>query len=328
MFLQTSQTTQAALINPHPGLVGWWSFNEGSGTVVSDSSGNGNAGAINGATWVDGKYGKALSFDGNNYVSTSNWARPINFTCSCWIKPTSTSGNAVQILGWSNSDMSITPFILSRYNNVIFVGFQSSANDYRFYKTTFGVLNDGVWCHVTVTYTGNSLPSIYINGVLASISPLWVAGVDTVPTSSLPFAIGRAGVYASRYFDGIIDEVRIYNFVLSQAEIQNDFNIGPDFSANVLAKVPQGTTQVITTLTWQGTGNINVTIVSPSQNYTENLLPEYQKSSYSTSNGITSMLNIKRLSVSVTALSSDQNWYMVLTLDKVDAYQITVEVQK
>ena len=64
IYLQNNPTTQAALINPHPGLVGWWSFDEGSGTVAGDSSGNGNTGTIYGATWVTGIYGKALSFDG------------------------------------------------------------------------------------------------------------------------------------------------------------------------------------------------------------------------------------------------------------------------
>ena len=46
------------------GLVAEWHFDEGSGSVVEDSSGNGNDGVIYGATWVDGKYGNALSFDG------------------------------------------------------------------------------------------------------------------------------------------------------------------------------------------------------------------------------------------------------------------------
>ena len=130
------------------------------------------------------------------------------------------------------------------------------------------------------------------------------------------------------YFSGAIDEDRIYNLALTAAELQTDYNIGPDSSANVLAKVPQGATQVITTPSWQGTGNIDVTIASPSQEYTENMLPVYQKSRYSTTNGITNMLNIKRLSIAVTALPSDQNWNITLILDKVDNYQITVEVQK
>jgi hypothetical protein len=129
-------------------------------------------------------------------------------------------------------------------------------------------------------------------------------------------------------FAGIIDEVRIYNRVLSPYEIQTSFQKSPDFSSNLLTKVRKGTTHVVATLSWQGTGNINVTILSPSEDYTEDTTPVYQKTSYSTSGRPSSMLNIKRLSVSVTALSSDENWYIVLELDNVDAYQATVEIQK
>jgi len=75
-------------------------------------------------------------------------------------------------------------------------------------------------------------------------------------------------------------------------------------------------------------GSINVTIESPLKNYTEDMVPVYQKTVYSTSGGTSGMLNIKRLSVSVNALSSDQSWYVMLTFDNVDAYQITVEAQK
>ena len=46
------------------GLVAEWHFDEGAGSILKDSSGNGNDGVIYGATWVDGKYGEALSFDG------------------------------------------------------------------------------------------------------------------------------------------------------------------------------------------------------------------------------------------------------------------------
>jgi hypothetical protein len=119
-----------------------------------------------------------------------------------------------------------------------------------------------------------------------------------------------------------------WDSVLAAAEMQEHFQKRLALSSKLLSKVPKGTTQVITTLSWQGVRSINVTIVSPSQNYTENMLPEYQKTVCLTSSGATSMLNIKRLSVSVSALSSDQNWYVMLTFDNVDAYQITVEVQK
>jgi len=75
-------------------------------------------------------------------------------------------------------------------------------------------------------------------------------------------------------------------------------------------------------------GSINVTIESPLKNYTEDIVPVYQKTVYSTSDGTSSILNIKRLSVSTTALSTDENWYVVLKFDDVEDYRITVEVQK
>jgi hypothetical protein len=175
------------------------------------------------------------------------------------------------------------------------------------------------WHHFAMVYDGAHI-YVYLDGNLKNSGALtgnWANVPVTFKVDCNPLA-----------FSGTIDEVRIYNQVLSANNILADFKNGPDFSANVLTKVPQGTTQVITTLSWQGTGNINATIITPSQNYTENMLPEYKKSSYSTTNGITSIMNIKRLSVSVTALASDQNWYILLTLDNVDTYQITVEVQK
>jgi len=140
--------------------------------------------------------------------------------------------------------------------------------------------------------------------------------------------IGKRGDNLGTSFPGSIDDVHVYNRALSASEIQSGFQNNPDFSPYVLAKIPMGATQVIVTLSWQGTGSMNATIVSPAQTYTEATIPVYQKTTYSTSADGTSMLNIKRLSVSVNALSSDQNWNITLTYDTVTAYQISVEAQK
>jgi hypothetical protein len=79
---------------------------------------------------------------------------------------------------------------------------------------------------------------------------------------------------------------------------------------------------------WQEVRSLNVTVESPSKSYTEDVVPVYQKTVYSTSDGTASMLNIKRLSIPVSALSSDENWYVMLKFDDVEDYRITVEVQK
>ena len=70
-----------------------YGFNEGSGTVVSDVSGNGNNGTISGATWTtSGKYGNALSFNGTNALVTINNAPSLQLTSAmtveAWVYPT------------------------------------------------------------------------------------------------------------------------------------------------------------------------------------------------------------------------------------------------
>lgn len=164
---------------------------------------------------------------------------------------------------------------------------------------------------------------LYLNGVLVDSLPLAVS----INPNMLPLFIGiNSGAYYP--FNGTIDDVQVYNRALSESEIQGAFLHGPEFSSNYLAKIPEGVTQVIVTLAWQGIGDMNATIVTPAQNYTESMIPVYQKTTYSTASGASSMLNIKRLSVTVSALPEDQNWYISLTLDSVTDFQITVETQK
>jgi hypothetical protein len=324
LWLNTKTVAQAAVINPHPGLIGWWSFNEGSGTIAGDSSGYGNNGTVYGATWTTGKYGTALSFNGlSNYVAVPN-SQSLQIT------------GAITLMAWvKTSDSNKQAVITESGGYLLYVGTGGDGAVYGYlYGTTSswigGTTNiaDGLWHLIALTYDPNAGANnfkLYVDGALNA--QYTVTGSISASTNRI--GIGdRPDVGYRDFFNGTIDEARVYNRALSASEIQADFQGGPNNSVNILAKVPQGTTQVITTLSWQGTGNINVTIISPSQTYTESMLPEYQKTTYSTSGGLTSMLNIKRLSVTVNALSSNQNWNITLTLTNANAYQISVEVQK
>jgi hypothetical protein len=321
IYLQNNSTTQAALINPHPGLAGWWSFNEGSGTMAGDSSGNGNNGTIYGASWVPGRFGQALSFNGvNNYVEipNNNAFNSQFISVSAWFQRSGGLGtNWIPLVGkWNNNWI----FYFKSDNHLQFY-IKNPDSSERFVTSTT-VFNDlNTWHQVVGTYDGSNI-KIYVDGKLEGTTP----NVAGILTGSAPVRIGRDQV--ADYFNGIIDEVRVYSRSLSATEIQAEYSGGPDLSANVFVKVPQGTTQVFATLSWQGTASINATIISPSQTYTESSIPVYQKTTYSTSDGLSSMMNIKRLSVSVSALPTDQNWNVTLTFDNPVPYQITVEVQK
>ena len=323
MWWQTRQTAEAAVLNPHPGLVGWWSFNEGSGTVAGDSSGYGNNGTIYGATWVNGEYGSALSFNGvNSYVDIPSSATlPFSgtnpWTIGMWVNYTSGYAYYPQ-------------FCKGTYGNG--PGFTIHGVDGRIQggNGTSGFDQSGMWqtdlrgqgWHYTVMTYDGSVFRAYLDGQ-AEGTFQWSGGIGN--TSGYDIWLGK---FWGGFYNGAIDEVQIYNRALSASEVQQGFQEGPGFSSNIQAAVPQGTTQFITTLSWQGTGSINVTIESPSQNYTESMLPEYQKTVYSTTGDLTSILNIKRLSVSMTALASDQTWYILLNYTNVQNYQISVEVQK
>jgi len=307
--------------------VGWWRLDEGEGTVATDSSGYGNHGTVYGdATWVDGKYGKALSFDGtNDYVeilndSTLNFSASDSFSVSFWFK------------GNMPSDY---PNLVDKCTHAPYAGYVCSLRTitgYCWFQIADGKGNtpyvsnninvcDDAWHHIVmVRDVASDKIRIYTDGGNTQ------SATDTTADSlsnTRSLWIGRNWI-RSQTIEGTVDEVRIYNRVLSTAEIQEIFQKGPDFSSRLLAKVPKGTTQFIVTLSWQGLGSMNISIESPSKSYTEDVVPVYQKTVYSSSSG--DMLNIKRLAVSVTALSSDEDWYVMLEFDDAEDYRITVEI--
>jgi hypothetical protein len=320
---QGGKVSEAAVLNIHPGLVGWWHFNEGTGTVAGDSSGNGNNGTITGASWVTGKYGDALSFNGlNNYItvpaSSSLTSNPNGITVNLWLKMTTLSGIPVSMWGNANSGF----------------GLFSDGNWYfgngGWFALSAGILADGAWHLYSAVWNATSQTLTSFRDSVQIAQSTDVLGLIFAGPANNIMCFGDDNRFSlpQSPFNGIIDEVQIYNRTLSVTEIQAYYQQSPDFSSNLLAKVPKGTTDFLATVSWQGIGSINVTIQSQSQTYTEDMIPVYQKTTYSTSGGTSTMLNIKRLEVSIGALASDQDWYINLVTSNVQDYKITVEVQK
>jgi hypothetical protein len=164
-FWQTSNNVQAAILDPHPGLVGLWSFNEGSGTIAGDSSGNGNTGTISGATWITGQYGQALNFNG---ISDN-----VNFGHST----TFNTNQAITVSMWLNFEpLSVYGYVLAKAGSYIVYADESGAIHWWIYTTsgnynlaTSGNYADGTWHLVTCTFDStlsNQQMKIYIDGTL------------------------------------------------------------------------------------------------------------------------------------------------------------------
>ena len=188
-----------------PTLMGWWSLDEGSGTVAVDWSGHDNHGDLVGEPlWVAGQVGGALEFDGDNWVDCGNVLTITGpLTIACWVNPAGLTGDN----GWVTRQAAYA--------------FKSSSDHLRF--TTPGIrdhdalnaiLQVGNWQHVAVTFEPDQVGGVgfFINGIEK----------DRLDASSLsagsgPFRIGNN--QWSQFYEGMIDDVRVYNRILTAEEI-------------------------------------------------------------------------------------------------------------
>ena len=222
-----SNQASATVTTPAPtGLVGAWAFDESSGTTAVDQSGRGNPGTISNATRVTtGRFNSALLFNGSNaWVTVADAATldlTTGMTLEAWVRP-SVAG------GWRTVVAKDQPGTLNYglYANAsgsfpgaeVFVGGATRSLDG---STALPV---GTWSHAATTYDGTML-RLYVNG--AQVSQQVLSG--SIAASALPLHIGGNGVWGE-WFNGTIDEVRVYNRALSSGEIQNDMvrSITPD----------------------------------------------------------------------------------------------------
>ncbi|MGI6607121.1 MAG: LamG-like jellyroll fold domain-containing protein, partial [Peptococcia bacterium] len=217
MLLQCLPITVLAASEEDTALVGQWGFDEGAGTTAADTSGNDNHGTIAGPTWTNGVVGKALSFSGNGCVEVPHHAflNPRNaLTIEAWINP-STNMNWRKVISkslGSNTDYSI--FQGSESNLAFSLKMGNVA------RTVYSPANSvplGEWTYVVGTYDGSRV-KLYLNGTL--VKTINISG--EINAHNEPLRIG--GEKNGAYFEGMIDEVKIYNEALSAAEIQDRYN--------------------------------------------------------------------------------------------------------
>jgi len=210
--------------------VGYWKFDEASGSTTSDSSGNGNTGTCTACpVHTSGKFGNALQFDGSDdYINTGSAPSIDNlvaFTWSAWIYPTGWGeGNIGRIIGKTTSggfeksvylNNQVAPLQSIRvllYNNAS-TGFYSD--------TAVGSIALNNWYQVVVTYddTGDRKAHVYLNGAEASYYRQNTFSGTMYDDSANDLGIGNRG-NGDRTFNGTIDDVAIWNRALSAAEVQ------------------------------------------------------------------------------------------------------------
>ncbi len=207
-------------LNLAVGLVAAYAFNEGTGSSVADSSGSGNVGSVANPTWSSsGKFGGALSFNGlDTLVNVPDSALldlTTGMTLEAWINPSSVTSAWRDVI-YKGADVYYLEATSSNNGNPA-GGATVGASTVEAYGTA--ALTTGVWSHLALTFDGSNMV-LYVNGVQISSQ----SGVGTIPTSASDLQIGGDTVHG-RAFEGLIDEVRVYNRALSAAEIQTDMNL-------------------------------------------------------------------------------------------------------
>ena len=212
------------IITPtNEGLVGYWSFNE-SGSIAKDYSGNNKHGFLIGATTrVDGINGGALRFSTSRVriSNTTTLQLSRSFTFSCWFKSTGTSGGVYPCV-FSTGKNDGSGWLIGYFSNTHRFGITRPSLSSILYQSDSCL--DNIWYHGVVTVgSGVTAPvSIYINGKL-SISSSTNQGLAT---NTQDQSIGADLNGGAGFWLGLIDEVRIYNRVLSAGEISTLYKSG------------------------------------------------------------------------------------------------------
>lgn len=256
--------------------VGEWKFDENTGTAPQDSSTNGGTGSFNDTpSWVPGKYGSALLFNGQNGVdvpdSSSLLFQNGDITVETWVKlkaqPGLNDGFFIAMKQQEGSPYTSEFFL--RYDDYDQDGspnfaWRSGNGGSTTVGTTTATLDQ--WYHVVATFSdANNRDRIYVNGILEAEN---TSKTESIGNTSARLTLGRRYNFNDDGVEGMMDDVRIYNYERTPAQIAWDYNRGGpigwwklDENTGTTANDSSGfsRTGTVTNATWT-TGKFNTSL--------------------------------------------------------------------
>ena len=208
------------------GLAGYWPLDETSPGPALDYSGNNNTGTWTGSplpsptsavpvppiTFSD-PY--ALTFNGSSqYVTTTSTTTFSAVTLSVWVKPNVQNVSTIVAGKYKISSTERSFGIVADSSSYFLVSSDGTYNANNI-ATIPGNIQTGVWTHIVGTWSAGDYVRVYVNGTLAGTS---ISTVPSMKSTSIPFWIANSNS-GTDYFNGSIDDVRVYNRALSAAEV-------------------------------------------------------------------------------------------------------------
>ncbi|MBT4775542.1 MAG: T9SS type A sorting domain-containing protein [Crocinitomicaceae bacterium] len=201
------------------GLVAYWDMDEGSGLVLNDSSGNSNTASLSNTTWTTGYTGEGLGFNGVSSFASIPISASLDLvgdavSLSVWLKlaqlPSSIGGTFGPIF---DSDQDSYILFLDQANAELRFKVTDNDGDAERPGIPETLLNTTSWFHVVGVYNGDEA-MIYLNGELVDYH------VNTSLDNLEPGQIPSLGENGGFFFDGAIDEFKIYDRALSRDEVE------------------------------------------------------------------------------------------------------------
>ena len=226
-IVSTFLIVNSVLADINEGLVAYYPFNGN----ADDQTGNGHNGTVYGATLTNGHLENdngAYNFDGNDYIEIPGnqnlYPGNHDYSISVWIKSSARPSQFMNIVynqeSWSNDAVVLS---LSPSGQVTWVFHDNNGGGMCRIDTTQTV-TDGEWHHISaIRNRSKNVSQVYIDSILAGEAQDTNANV-VIPLRNKLYIGKRGNIKSERYFNGVIDEVRIYNKALSNNDIQELYN--------------------------------------------------------------------------------------------------------
>lgn len=229
-----SDSEISILYNWVPSPVGYWKLDENTGTSAYDSSSNGSTGTLtSGPAWALGKFGSGVDFDGSDDYIDAQSPTTLDdlpmISIGAWINPDTVGENSVgRIISKQDSSFENGwQFYIASSTTIGFLVDYTTVGETLLCTSSGVTISLDTLQHVAVTWDGSGNCTgvkFYINGVSTTVSADSIASARTSDASNNLYIGNSTGT--ARTFDGLIDDVRLYNYVRSSKQVVEDMNAG------------------------------------------------------------------------------------------------------